>query len=143
MNAKSSIVALLVVCLLLVLGFQVIRAIENSSRNAYALWWVGSMVVDHLKSNSDEWPTCWDDLRDDYDAGVELSGQPCTFDELRNQVEVDWDIDPRNLRELPPLKDGNAPFRVVRLRDGREVYYHGREPNRMIHRYLQKLPPEP
>lgn len=140
---RTLLVLIAVFACVLGLGVYVVRSIDSSVRNMYAVWWVGDMIVMHLEKNEDRWPESWDDLRDDYDACVEEAGQPWTFQELRNRVEIDWNADPEALRALPPDENGDAPFRVVRLRDGSEAYYVGREPNRMIHRYLQKLPPDP
>ena len=140
---RTLFVMIAVFACVLGLGGYVVRSIDSSVHNMYAVWWVGSMMVEHLERNEDQWPTCWDDLRDDYDNCVGRSGLPWTFDELRSRVEIDWNVDPERLRELPPDENGDAPFRVVRLRDDNEEYYAGREPNRMIHRHLQNLPPDP
>lgn len=115
----------------------------SSIRDMYAVWWVGDMIVLHLEKTEDHWPRCWDDLKDDYDTCVARAGQPWTFQELRDRVEIDWKANVDDLRAVPPDSSGDVPFRVVRLRSGRKGYWAGREPNRMIHRYLQKLPPDP
>lgn len=136
----SSIAALAVI-----LGVGVgVHCFHESIHNSYSLWWVGDMVVLHLESNADQWPESWDDLHDDYETcSQRTNGHPWTFDEFRSRVAIDWDANPSEMSAMKPNADGDAPFRVVWLRDGSNSYWHGREPNRMIHRYLRGLPPDP
>jgi len=115
-------------------GWYFYYRIDTVVRNAYAVWWVADMVIHHLESTDDRWPTGWDDLRDDYEALTRESGRPWTFEELSRRVEVDWAAEPlqlaRRAREL-------QPFRVVRLADGSDHHYRDHEPNRMPADYFR------
>lgn len=120
------------------LGYVAHRYATVTVPNAYAVEWVGSMVVGYLRQNDGRWPQSWDDLRPIYDQHVEKSGRPWTFEELKSRVVVEWDVDVERLRQMPPSADG-PPFRVIRLRDGGQEYWGGHEPNAMVHRYLTEL----
>lgn len=62
--------------------------------NAYAADWVSEFVIEHLKSSDNQWPTNWNDLRDEYDAHAEPSQCPWSWEELQVRVKIDWDADP-------------------------------------------------
>jgi hypothetical protein len=108
--------------------------------DAYAVEWVAGMVIRYMESHEGAWPSGWDDLRGPYDQVVrEAGGRPWTFEELRRRVAVDWTADPASLVRAEPVAD-SPPFRVIWLRDGKSVYWSGKEPNRLIWEYLgQKL----
>ena len=104
--------------------------------NCYAVWWVADMVIEHLESNGDRWPTNWDDLQDDYDACVKRSGPAWTFEELRDRVTVDWNADPSELVRSFADTEG-PPFLVIKVRNNVNVYWGHQEPNRKILEYLK------
>ena len=110
--------------------------VNQTMRNAYAVWWVAGMVVDHMIANDGQWPENWEDLRDDYQSCVQRSGQPWPLDELMHRVRVDWDVDPRELTNQQ--SDGVADFRVIWLADGSRAYWAGEEPNQIILDYLNQ-----
>ncbi len=56
---RTLFVLITVCACVLGLGVYVVRSIDSSVRNMYAVWWVGSMMVEHLEHNEDQWPTCW------------------------------------------------------------------------------------
>ena len=114
-------------------GWAIHRSMDGV-RDAYAVWWVANMVVEHLKANGDAWPKNWEDLRDDYQTCVKRSGQPWSFEELRSRVAVDWQADPS---ELAVLANGRSipPFRVIWLTDGTINYWEHAEPNQIIADY--------
>ncbi|HAU37543.1 MAG TPA: hypothetical protein DCX07_07465 [Phycisphaerales bacterium] len=104
--------------------------------NAYAVWWVADMVIEHMEANDGAWPSGWNDLRDDYEWCTKKAGRSWTFEELRSRVEVDWSADPsRLLKTAPQFQD--KPFRVIWLRDGSNAYWAAHEPNTMILEYLK------
>lgn len=109
--------------------YFVLRNVERVVKNAYAVWWVADMVVEHMKSNQNRWPRNWDDLREPYAALAQRSGQPWTFDELRERVVVDWKANPKSLAK-------ENSFRVIWLKDGTSSHYEGCEPNEIVRRYL-------
>ena len=82
---------LIVAALVAVVAFGVGTVIGtmNTIRNAYAVWWVGDMVVEHLDANNNQWPQSWEDLADDYDTCVANAGaSPWQFEELKSRVRV-------------------------------------------------------
>ena len=93
------------------------------------------MVTEHLKANENDWPQSWDDLRDDYETCVARSGQPWTFDEIRHRVTIDFNVNTNELLENGrELTEPN--FSVIRLSDGTDSHWEGREPNLIIFNYL-------
>ncbi|MEX2308221.1 MAG: hypothetical protein WD738_11540 [Pirellulales bacterium] len=129
------IVACILVVALGVGGWAIHRSMEGV-RNAYAVWWVADMVVEHLKANNGAWPRNWDELRDDYQTCVERSGQPWSFEELQNRVAIDWRADPSQLAALAN-RDFTPPFCVIWLSDGTNSHWEHAEPNQIIADYLK------
>jgi hypothetical protein len=132
-------ILLLLLCILLAGGgcfaYLVYQALYNTTPNAYAVWWVADMVIEHMEANDGHWPTGWDDLVDDYGTCAKTAGRPWTFEELRGRVEVDWHADPNTLVKASNNEHA-PPFRVIWLKDGSKGHWAGREPNRMILQYL-------
>jgi hypothetical protein len=134
-------VLLLALCVFLAGGgffaYQVYRYVYTTVPNAYAVWWVADMVIEHMEANGGRWPTGWDDLADDYEMCTKRSGRPWTFEDLRSRVKVDWHADPKALSRTRD-RGQEKPFRAIWPKDRSSVYWDGREPNRMILDYLKK-----
>jgi hypothetical protein len=113
--------------------------VNERIRDSYAVSWVASMVIEHLKANDGRWPGSWDDLRDDYQSCVKRLGEPWSFAELSSRVVVDWDADPQQLLSQSNTTEA-AGFNVIRLADGADSHWQSREPNDMILRYLRSNP---
>lgn len=136
-NVHRAIVGLVVA--LTAVGLIVAYNVDRTIRNAYAVWWVADMVIIHLESNENRWPTSWDELRDDYEICVSRSGQPWTFEELRNRVEIDFDIVTDKLMESARGK--SVPnFPVIYPSDGTEAHWKHQEPNRKLLDYFNEVP---
>jgi hypothetical protein len=110
--------------------------VNQTIRNSYAVWWVGDMVVEHMRANDGQWPQNWDDLRDDYQTCVKRSGQPWQFDELKRRVKIKWDANPNDL--LVDQSDGVPNFRVIWLSDGTDSHWSHQEPNQIVLDYLNQ-----
>ncbi|XAM00751.1 hypothetical protein OT109_05030 [Phycisphaeraceae bacterium D3-23] len=119
-------------------GVAMYRYVNTTVPNAYAVWCVADIVILHMEANDGDWPTGWDDLRDDH-ATRAGSDDPRDFKELQERVEVDWLADPAALVTASPDYE-NPPFNVIRLRDGRREYWGGAEPNQLILDYLRERP---
>ena len=125
------------VSMLVVSGILLIWSTNNTIRDAYCQWWVADMIIEHLIAHQNRWPQSWDDLRDDYETRVARSGQHWTFEELKDRVGVDWDV---NIEELKAATASphEPPFRVVWPTKGFEGdHWERREPNRLIWDHLQ------
>ena len=137
LNAHQIVIALV----LIVVGAGVWFAytMHRTIHNSYAVWWAADMVIEHLKANDNQWPQNWDELRDDYDTCVKRSGQPWTFNEIRQRVTIDFDTDADEL--LEKARGLNQPnFSVIRLSDGTDSHWSGHEPNTIILKYLNRTP---
>ena len=105
----------------------------RTSRNAYAAQLVAYMCVEHMKTNSQAWPTAWDELHDDFDTGVAQSAQKWewTLADLKKRVEVDWRADleqfQSNPNAAPLIWIAECPDHVCRMQS----------PNEIIARYLE------
>jgi len=107
---------------------------NKTMRNAYATWWAADMVVAHLQKNRDQWPKSWSDLRDDYEECVQTSGEPWTFDEIRNRVYIDFSA---TTDQLKRSANASGPeFDVIHAADGSNAHWQSREPNTIIFNYL-------
>jgi hypothetical protein len=134
MSRTSKALTVAVVVALGAGAWTVYLALE-SVHNAYAVWWVADMVVEHMKANDGAWPNDWDDLRDDYETCTARSGRPWSFEDLSTRVTVDWHAQPSRLAEQA-RRDSVSPFRVIWLANGSESHWEGMEPNQIIVRYL-------
>ncbi|MCH2211889.1 MAG: hypothetical protein MK110_11350 [Fuerstiella sp.] len=125
-------VVLVILCLA---GGYCLHRLNQGVRNAYAVWWVADLVVEHMKANNNQWPTGWDDLRDDYQTCTERS-QPFSFDELSGRTQIDWQAIPSVL--VAESKGHQiAKFRVITLTDGTESHWEKSEPNQIVLDYLR------
>jgi hypothetical protein len=139
MTRRRKVILIVLVASLLVgvaVWTLVVKPAAEGIRNAYAVWWGSDMVIEHMETNGGAWPTCWDDLRDDYQTCVDTAGQPWTFEELRGRLVIDWSADPAELAKAHEKPDG-PPFRAIWLQNGPSTHWSGREPNQMILDYLR------
>ena len=128
----------IVIVILFIVGAGLVAYdIDQRIRNAYAVWWVAGMVIEHLKANDDHWPGSWDDLRDDYDTCVQQSGQPWQCEDLRGRVTVDFKTDTTVLKAHVEANE-NAQLRVIWLSNGSDVHWQSRDPNRLVADYLKR-----
>lgn len=137
--SRHRIIAILV-CILLGaggwFGYALWRYVYVTVPNAYAVWNVADLLADYMDMHDGAWPHSWDDLRKN---DKDLNGLNETkLANLQDRVEVDWNADPSILATLPERDDGKAPFRVIWLRNGTDVYWSGASPNRLIQFYLQR-----
>lgn len=136
--AWVSIASFVLLLLILLYGsYTVYRVAHVHVPNAYAMERTGGLIVEHLRANDNAWPKGWEDLRDDFGAANAASRTSFTFEELQQRIEIDWDADPVALAKVKPSSD-KPPFRVVGIRDGKDVAWGATEPNRMIHEYLRE-----
>lgn len=130
------------------LVFAYYQATQVIVPNAYAVWWTADLVIQHLEKNGGTWPKSWDDLRTtsgqaykgtastNLDGTLSVEFRPReSIEELQERVEIDWKADPVELLKSESGK--TPPFRVIRLKNGRNTHYSGKEPNQMILEYLK------
>ncbi len=131
------LISVAIAALLIATGTFVVNtgnAIRAHFNNAYSVWWVADMVIEHMDANNGDWPKSWDELRDDHQSCIAQRGGPSTFEELQSRVSIDWDADPDELRTQHA--DGTATFTVIKLKDGTADHISGEEPNQKILDYL-------
>lgn len=117
--------------------------------NAYAVWWTADLVIDHMEKHGGAWPRSWEELRvtseqaykgtvsTNLDGTVIAEFRPRdTIEDLQKRVEIDWNADPSELVKAQ-FKEKGPPFRVIRLRNGKNTHYQGKEPNEMVLEYLK------
>ncbi len=94
-------------------------------------------VINYMKSHGNHWPTSWDDL---YQANLERvkSGDWPKFEDLKENVVIDWNVRPEILVKAKFDDDDQPAFRVIWLRNGKSIHWNSTEPNRSIWDYLQK-----
>lgn len=143
MKLDAHRIIVIVVALIVIAVLCIAYNVNQTIRDSYAVWWVSDMVIEHLRLNDDTWPTGWNDLRDDYETCVERSGQPWTFEELRNRVTIEFDA---NVSELKDRSRGREQpdFSVIWLSDGSDSHWTGHEPNTKLLQYFNETtPPAP
>jgi hypothetical protein len=131
------------------LAYAVYQAGHVVIPNAYAVWWMADLVIDHMEKHDGAWPRSWDELRvtseqagkgtvsTNLDGTVIAEFRPRdTINDLQKRVEIDWNADPRELVKAE-FKAKGPPFRVIWLRNGKSTHYQGKEPNEMVLEYLK------
>lgn len=116
------------------------RQFEGAIKSSYHQEWVVLMCIEHMKANNNEWPKCWDDLRDDYqDLAATYPSLGWTFEELMSDVEVDWDISQEQFLAI----DHDSEFNLI----WRSGHSEGRgancSPHPIVMDYLKSIPPPP
>ena len=111
---------------------SVLRTQHNieTTRSTYAALLVAEMCVTHMKSNGQAWPTCWEDLSDDFQPCLARSGQTWAFADLEQRIAVDWRADPVQVLANP---DSAAVIWIVAEPD---ATFRGLSPNDILVRHL-------
>ena len=99
-------------------------------RDAYASDWTAELIIEHLKSSGNKWPSEWKDLEDEYVSFENQQGYPFSFDELQRLVSVRWDSNAAAVATSDP------PLKVIILNSGSRSHFEGSEPNKRIRDYL-------
>jgi hypothetical protein len=110
--------------------------------DCYAQMWVADMTIEYMEWNNGAWPGSWNDLQEPYEVCVGRSGRPWSFDELRRRVGIDFSAKSTELAKAT-LDDGQPPFRVIYLRNGKRHHWEGSEPNSIVWRYLEERAKRP
>ena len=110
----------------------------RESQRGNTVGWVARMAVSHMKANSGNWPRNWDELQDDYETVVCEFGQPWQFEELRGNVQIDWDADLDCLREQ--VRTGDYNINVLKMRDQPPLQERVDEANEVIVDYIRSIP---
>ena len=118
-----------------ILGYVVYVQIAEISRDSYAQWRVADILIDHMERNGGAWPQNWENLRESYDIVAGHSGQAWSFDELQKRVAIQFDANPGELQRVSKIPD-KPPFTVIYLRNGKQHWWSGHEPNSMVLDYL-------
>lgn len=131
-NLKTLLIATCVVALpIWSARITIERTVRNmeATRSAYAAQMVAYMCVEHMKNNHQAWPKSWDELDDDFNAGLTRAGRKWewTIDDLKERVEVDWRADLTNLE----------PNSVVWIKDFPDREWYMTFTNEIIASYLQ------
>ena len=129
-------VILLVVGLLLAVYFGV-KTTREIVEECYTQERVALSVIEHMKTHDGAWPAGWEDVGRAYErVANEDHEHSWSLDDMRRRVEIDWKAEPDRLLESAK-PDDRHPFKVIWLRDGRDVHWTGGEPNQMILEYLR------
>ena len=123
-----------VVLVALVLS-TVLRLVDRAVQNAYAVWNVADLIVDHMRAHDGRWPRDWSDLAAACRQRYPSSDVDRMIAEYRERVVVDFSADPQALRAAPfDPRTQDRPFSVVWHRRPPQTYYS--EPNVIIWSFL-------
>ena len=125
-----------------IVGWWGFDCVNETISGAYAQWWVADMVIEYMEWNEGSWPCDWDDLKEPYEICAGQSVAVWSFEELRGRVAIDFAVDPAKLSTVE-RENGEAPFRVIYLRNGKRNHWVGNEPNLMILQYLRERAQRP
>jgi hypothetical protein len=109
--------------------------------DCYATMYAAGTVRTYLMRNNGRWPKGWEDLRPIYEERYKLGENAITFDEMKARLEIDFNVDPYELSKHKSTRD-TPPFKVFRLRNGRDSHWEGAEPNTLILQYLKAQFPD-
>jgi len=131
-----TVISLIAISVVIASATFVIHRVNQNIRNSYAVWWAADMVIAHLHDNDGQWPSDWNELRDDYDYLVEHSGRPWSFDELQQRVTIEWNASTNDMAER--LRAGDTNLNVISSSDGSNSHWIDEEPNGKIAEYLKR-----
>ena len=119
------------------IGFAIfaVRASLIAVDDSYAQWDAALAVISYMERNAGTWPKDWDAVHQGYLSATNLHG--LGWDNLQTRVDIDFSADPAELRHMDLLQ-GEPPFQVIWLRNGKQHHWSGAEPNTLILEYLKK-----
>ncbi|WP_425397827.1 leucine-rich repeat domain-containing protein [Aeoliella sp.] len=122
------------------------RSTIETVRDCYAQERLAEILIEHMERNQGAWPDSWDALAEAAEICEGRSGPTsANFEEIRELCIIEFEAVPAELVKAKSESDAEPPIGVVRLASGKERYWSGAEPNRMIYNYLQeaaKRPPD-
>ena len=102
--------------------------------DSYAQWDAALAVISYMERNDGAWPTNWEAVHKGYLSATDLRG--LGWDNLYTRIDIDFSADPEELRTVE-LYQGEPPFKVIWLRNGKTHCWSGAEPNTLILEYLK------
>jgi hypothetical protein len=119
------------------IGFAVfaVRASLIAVDDSYAQWDAALSIISYMERNAEAWPKDWEAVHQGYLSATDLRG--LGWDNLQTRVDIDFAADPAELKKTD-LPQGELPFRVIWLRNGKKHHWSGAEPNTLILEYLKK-----
>ncbi len=149
MRTYTTIFARVVAIMCMFLGLAtvvIIKHLVERPREAYAVQHTAELVVEYMRSHSNQWPSSWSELRtvkigdQEYFTRFEkeTGGYSGFLDELESLVVVDFNT---TLSDLIAATGATStpPFRVIWLRNGRNTHWAGLEPNEFVADYLKSI----
>jgi ABC-type glycerol-3-phosphate transport system substrate-binding protein len=123
-----------------------VRQVLERPQEAYAVQHTAELVVEYMKSHSNQWPSSWSELRaakignQEYfkQFEKETGGYSAFLDDLESRVAVDFTATPTQLVAATE-STSSPPFRVIWLRSGRNTHWVGLEPNEFVADYLKSI----
>lgn len=91
-SLRGVLVLMTVVAVLLAIGIEIDRRIENFVVNPYRLQYTGNLLLEYLE-NVDEWPRDWDALRqyvESHRSDRSHLYAEGTFQKLRDNITIDF-----------------------------------------------------
>ena len=119
------------------IGFAIfaVRASLIAVDDSYAQWDAAIAVISYMERNDGAWPTNWEAVHKGYLSATNLPG--LGWDNLHTRVYIDFSADPAELRKAE-IHQGEPPFKVIWLRNGKTHCWSGAEPNTLILEYLNE-----
>jgi hypothetical protein len=118
-------------------GFAIfaVRASLIAVDDSYAQWDAALSIISYMERNAEAWPKDWEAVHQGYLSAKDLRG--LGWDNLQTRVDIDFSADPAELKKMD-LVQGEPPFQVIWLRNGKQHHWSGAEPNTLILEYLKK-----
>lgn len=106
-------------------------------RDSHAAIGIAAMINTYMDANEGRWPASWDDLRPFYKInGIVTGTDYCTFEEIRESWDVDFEADPAELARVEHTP-GVAPFHAITQRHARPMSHPEWEPNVRVYHHLR------
>jgi hypothetical protein len=112
----------------------VVRGAFEAMNDSYAQWDAAIAINNYMQNHYGAWPKDWTDLQTSFDTDPLFRGSG--WKNMRERVEVDFAADPAVLVKTVPI-DGDPPFKVVWLINGKIHHWSGKEPNILIWNHLK------
>lgn len=107
-------------------------------QDCYAEWDAAHAIIYYMETHNNAWPKNWAEVETSY-AGMPFRylPEPSGFETTRRKVDVNFGAMPSELAKHRPKGD-EVPFKVIWLRNGKQHWWAGAEPNTLVLKYLQE-----
>ena len=135
-SLRTILILTSIIAVAIALGFRLKNYVEDSIANNYRLVSAGNLFLD-FKNETGDWPRDWEGL-EEFALKTNARLFACeNFDDLRENISIDFDIDLSNLDTSSDWSDDKPPLKLIVAKTGQ---MHGAtfNPSKLIYLQIQR-----